>query len=353
MKRTLGFLTLSFLMLVITCQTFVRGQDKVERVDKKGKAVFVSGKILEETSSGVKIKTQGTNKEEVIPANEITKVSYADLPTKAQIELGKVADAETARDYPKVLKTYEAIQTLPEAKASSATSRRYIDYRVASLRAMLADNDEQLKAAMKGLGDFIAANGDSWEYPHAARQLGRLQADTGDYAAATSTFEKLKKATVPAEFQQDATAALLDIAFQSENYDDGRKRVAEVTGDAKAPQALKDRVAVYQLGLEGAAAKDDAALQATIKKLEDVIAKSSDPSIRGLAYNVLGDCYSAKGKKRDAMWSYLWVDVVYNQDRGEHVKAMSRLIKIFEDASSPMKDDEKAKLYKEKLARSR
>jgi hypothetical protein len=31
------------------------------------------------------------------------------------------------------------------------------------------------------------------------------------------------------------------------------------------------------------------------------------------------------------MWSYLWVDVVYNQDRGEHLKAMTRLIRIFKE----------------------
>jgi hypothetical protein len=41
--------------------------------------------------------------------------------------------------------------------------------------------------------------------------------------------------------------------------------------------------------------------------------------------------------------------VVYNQDRGEHLKAMTRLIKIFEKEN----DKDKATLYKEKLARSR
>jgi hypothetical protein len=49
------------------------------------------------------------------------------------------------------------------------------------------------------------------------------------------------------------------------------------------------------------------------------------------------------------MWSYLWVDVVYSQDKGEHLKAMTKLLKIFEDD----KDNEKAQLYKDKIARSR
>jgi hypothetical protein len=64
---------------------------------------------------------------------------------------------------------------------------------------------------------------------------------------------------------------------------------------------------------------------------------------------VLGDVYRAKGQRRDAMWSYLWVDVYFTQDRSEHLKAMTRLLKLFTDEN----DAEKVKLYKEKLARAR
>jgi hypothetical protein len=111
------------------------------------------------------------------------------------------------------------------------------------------------------------------------------------------------------------------------------------------PPALKARVDMYQLGLEGA--KGD--LSASVKKVEDAIGKATDLSLKALGYNVLGDLYLAQKKPREAMWSYLWVDVVYNQDRGEHLKAMTRLIKIFKEAN----DTEKAQLYTEKLARSR
>jgi outer membrane protein assembly factor BamD (BamD/ComL family) len=345
MKRYLGFFALAVLMAVVATQTFVRGQDKVERKDKKGGSAIVSGKILEESAAGVRVKLQGLGKEEVIPSNEVLRVSYGDVPAKASLDLGKLATAETNRDLPTLVKGYEGVQALPEMKSAPAAARRYIDYRVASLRAVTAETDDQLKAAIKGLADFVAAHPDSWEYPHAARQLGRLQADTGDYAAATRTFEALEKANVPAEFKQDATAMLIDVAFQSENYKLGADRVEAVTKNPQAPQALRDRVAVYRLGLEGA--KGD--LAATIKKLEEAIAKTTDPSLRALAYNVMGDVYLAKDQKRDAMWSYLWVDMVYNQDRAEHVKAMTRLIKLFQGEM----DADKVKLYQEKLARSR
>src|SRR5262245_36686987 len=345
MKRYLGFFALALVMCVLATDTFVRGQDRVDRRDKKGGTVGVTGKILEETVAGVKIRVQGINKDETIPANEITKVTYAEFPIGVSTALNKLGPAEEARNLPALLKGYEGIQAMPEVKSIGPGARRYIDYRVVSLRAAVAEGEEA-KAAIKGLSDFVTTHPDSWEYAHAARQLGQLQADQGEYVAATKTFEALEKAAkVPAEFKLEATAALIDIAFQSGKPDEGRKRVEAVARDANAPPALKARVDLYKIALDGA----EGDLAATVKKIEEVIAKTQDPSLRALAYNVLGDVYFARKQNRDAMWSYLSVDMIYNQDRGEHFKAMTRLIKIFEQD----KDDDKVKLYKEKLARSR
>lgn len=348
MKRYIGFVALTALIGLVAGQALVRGQDRVERRDKKAGSVPVTGKILEENAGGVKIKPQGgLSKEEVIPSSEIVRVGYGDYPIGVTTAIQRMDEAEKGRNYPVLLKGYEAVQAMPELKSVKPEARRYIDYRVASLRAASAETDEQTKAGMKALADFAAANPDSWEYPHAARQLARLQADLGDYAGAARTFEALDKApTVPAEFKDEARAALIDLAFQANDVDAGRKRIEAVAKDPKITPALKDRVAMYQLGLEGLEAAD---LAATVKKLEEAINKAADPGLKALGYNLLGDVYLKKGQRRDAMWSYLWVDVIYNQDRGEHLKAMTRLAKLFEEDN----DKDKAQLYKDKVARSR
>jgi hypothetical protein len=348
MKRLTGWIALSICIFMLAGQALVRGQDSVtvERRDKKGAVASVAGTIVEENAGGLRIKPKGLGKEETIPSSDIVRVSYPDMPLKARLDLDKLATAEANRDLPVLVKGYEAVQVMPEIKAAGAGTRRYIDYRVVTLRAAIADGEEEVKAAAKGLTDFMNAHPNSWQYSQVARQLARLQADTGDFAGATKTYESLEKApNIPRQFKLEATAALIDIAFQSDNEEDGKRRIAAVARDPNAPASLKARVAMYQLGLD--AAKGD--LAAAVKKVEEAIFKTSDPSLKALGYNVLGDLYLKKGQPRDAMWSYLWVDVVYNQDRGEHLKAMTRLIKIFEIEN----DKDKATLYKEKLTRSR
>src|SRR5262245_57911041 len=166
MRRYIGLFALTVLICGPAGQAWVRAQDRVERRDKKGGSSTVSGKILEETPGGVKMKLAGVGGEQIIPSNDIRRVTYGDLPSQAAIELGKMQAAEDARDFPTLLKGYETVQALPQVKAAPAPVRRYIDFRVASLRGLAAEGDEQLKTAAKGLADFVAAHADGWEYPH-------------------------------------------------------------------------------------------------------------------------------------------------------------------------------------------
>ena len=352
LRRFLGLAALSFVIAALSFQSSVRA-DNVVRKDKKGeKNITVTGKVSEDNTGGVKIKLSAT-KEEAIPANEIVSVMYSGFPIAINNKIAEATDAENKRDFASVISIYEGILNAKDAKdpkfTMPAEAKRNFEYRVIILKSLMADGEEEIKASIASLNAFIASNPDCWQYSHAARQLARLNTDIGEYAAATTVLEKLEKgATVPAEFKAEASSALIDIAFQSEDIPAGKRRVENMLKDPKSTPAIKERIVFYQLALDGVQA-DEAALPATVKKIEDAIAKAKDPSLKALGYNVLGDCYLAKKRKRDAMWSYLWVDTVYNQDRGEQVKAQSRLVKIFTDDG----DNEKAKLYKEKVARSR
>ena len=79
--------------------------------------------------------------------------------------------------------------------------------------------------------------------------------------------------------------------------------------------------------------------------LRCIIAKTTDKDLKALAYNALGDCYRLNSQPKEALWPYLWVDVIYHQDRQEHAKAMAALAKLFEELG----DAPRAKEYKDKL----
>src|SRR2546422_1023158 len=72
-------------------------------------------------------------------------------------------------------------------------------------------------------------------------------------------------------------------------------------------------------------------LDEAVRQLEALIAKTADAELKGLAYNALGDIYRANSRPKDALWDYLWVDVIYHQDKREHARAMEQLAKLFDE----------------------
>ncbi|MGD9711961.1 MAG: hypothetical protein AB7V46_07855, partial [Thermomicrobiales bacterium] len=66
------------------------------------------------------------------------------------------------------------------------------------------------------------------------------------------------------------------------------------------------------------------------KKLNEAIKGSSDPRLRGVAYNLLGDMSLKSGKLEDAFWAYLRVDTLYNEDVEQQAKALYNLSTLFD-----------------------
>jgi tetratricopeptide (TPR) repeat protein len=86
-------------------------------------------------------------------------------------------------------------------------------------------------------------------------------------------------------------------------------------------------------------------LPEAVERLRAVISSTPDRDLKALAYNALGDCYRLNGRTREALWPYLWVDVIYHQDRQEHIKAMTQLARLFEEQG----DKARAKQYRDRL----
>ncbi len=349
MKRSLYLGLLVLLIGIFAGNTSVVGEDKVDRRDKKSeKTVTVSGKLVEESAAGIKMKVGA--KEELVPASEIVRVYYDDIPVQYKQAFSNLFNTEEKeKDVAKIHKDYRDLNAkITVGNDVKPAVKRYVAFRVAMTQLAAADSKAAKEDAQRELENFVEKNAGSWEYAFAARNVARMQLDQSNYTKAVKTIQDLAgNASVPADIRQEAETMLVDVMFQAKQIEPLRTKIDAALADAKTTPEQKARLQVYQIGLDAQGA--DAKIEDVVKRLDDLIAKTIDPNLKALAYNIMGDCYMSKQHKRDAMWSYLWVDAVYTQDKMEHLKAMTKLLAIFKEE----KDLEKIRFYEEKMARFR
>ncbi len=334
----------------IVCQIgLLRADDRVEYRDSKNRATIViaNGTITDENFATVKVKLAAGGKEVVIPVADLVKTTY-DLPGEAKINYNPVATLEANQDYVKALDGYK---NLLGKTAGSEKAKRFFEYKIATISAAIAsEKPDQSQAAIDALKKFVSTQTTTYLTANAARQLIALQLKANDSTGALATVDSWAKiANLPKESKLEADLARVDVLLQSNKGKEAQAKAEELAKGLAASDPIKARLELYTFA--GSAADPAAKMPDVAKKFDDAIAKSSDNNFKSLAYLILGDCYRAKGQLRDAMWSYLWVDVVFNQDRSEHIKALDRLVQLFE--SEGMKDAERAKMYRDKLAKIR
>jgi hypothetical protein len=79
--------------------------------------------------------------------------------------------------------------------------------------------------------------------------------------------------------------------------------------------------------------------------LKDIIFTTTDAEIRALAFNALGECCFQNKETRKSLFNYLYVEVIYNQNRDEVQRAQRNLLAAF----SLLGDEDKARRYREIL----
>src|SRR5262249_20162139 len=158
------------------------------------------------------------------------------------------------------------------------------------------------------------------------------------------TYEEL--AALPGvgkEVKQECDLQVARVLIRGKQFADAEQRLKQILNsvDADDPQAVRARVHLAEC--LGASKKLDEA----VKQLEGLIAKTTDNDLKALAYNTLGDCYRYNNRPKEALWPYLWVDVIYHQDKREHARAVEQLARLFEELG----DKNRAKQYQEKMKR--
>lgn len=322
--------------------------DRAKRVPAKA-----SGQISEESPSRIIYKAVAGTRE--VAAGDVLDVYYEVRPAlrpdyRSASNKEKAADKGASREERKkalndAIKEYRDL--LPKI-ADVKFAARHVQFKTARLLARIAEEDSsEAGPAIDTLLKFKAEHPDSWQITLCCKLLAQLQLDKGDFEGARKTYEDLTKVPgVTREVRQESELLIAQALTRAKKYPEAEKRLQDALKllPPDDPQAV--RVLVYLAECRANSGKLDDAVQ----QLKVLIDKTNDNALKALAYNTLGDCYRATDKLEDALFSYLWVDVIYNQDKQEHAKAMTQLAKLFETYK---KDEARAKQYREKLLKTK
>ena len=323
----------------VTCVTIAWADDDIYL---RGKAGKVKGIVTGESPTGITVK--GGDKHAEADIDDIFYELGANTEVKVLLSYRNAFAAEKAymdaSDAKKRSTNWSDAKTKYEAALSSVVDKRvkaHIEYKLAYLMARKSMEDgTDPKNAIVRFNDFVKSHPQSWQMVRALRLLAKLQLDSKDYPGARLTFTQLSKLDVPKEVKQDA---LLQVAMADVNLGQhaaAEPKLAELLKSMTPDSPVYARTLVAQAECLLAAKKTDEAV-AILKKTTK---ESTDKNLKAVAYNTLGIAFYNEEKYKEARWEFLWVDVVFNQDKAEHAKALYYLSHTFEKLGEQAKSDE-------------
>jgi tetratricopeptide (TPR) repeat protein len=343
---------ISLILTLLSLDAFA--QDRIRFFDRAAKKeALATGAIQEETSGHIayKLGTSGAIKE--ISGPDVLDVTY-EMPGANKLDYSRATgeerkaldvtlkEADRKKALGEAIKDYEAV--LPKLAGDRYQFiRRHLQFKIGRLLARQAEDDaSQTDAAITALAQFLKDNPSSWQVVQCARLLAKLQLAKGDTDSARRTYEQLAATPeIPNDIKQECDLRMAEALILGKKFADAEKRLQVLLKTLAGDEAQGQRIRIYLAQCMGASGK----LPEAIAQLDGIINKTADKDLKALAYNAMGDCYRLNGKTREALWPYLWVDVIYHQDKQQHVKAMEQLAKIFDEQG----EKARAKQYRERL----
>jgi hypothetical protein len=296
----------------------------------------VTAKCVLESETPARVTLREGVRQKKVPAAEVLDVTYdKSVGPGSLVTYRRATNHEHDADNPKLdaaarrreLDTALAAYRELLGEVQNPAALRHVAFSMARLLVRESEDDPaQVGPAIAALERFVKEHGDGWQLTQAVRLLGQLQAGKGDFAAAQKTYEALAaRDDVAPETRQECELLGAGLLLRMEKPAEAEGRLRKLAAALAPTDPAAGKVQVYLAQCDVAAGK----LEAAEAKLKALLVGGLDSSARGLVYNALGDVARRRDRPEDAFWDYLWVDVVYNQDKHEQAKALYYLTKLF------------------------
>lgn len=358
--RTLLFAGLAALAVAPTALGQSSGTDYVVfRDPAKGGKVDTIPAEIRESPAGIDILIAGKKQRSIAPT-DIVRVEYGGAPPTISSDLLLVKQLEEGVDPAKTRQTFADIGKKAGASAPEKF-RRYLAFREAYWAAKVADSKtgDEFAAEAKPVADRLAAVANmstkSWEGWPTTNLATRIQTELGDHAKAAELWgREARLPDLPVLLKVEARLGEATAMLRAGQSLEAKGAIADLETNKDVPTTgqARDWVTILKAAEQvpvpkpGAPAKLPADL---VSKLTATIDRVKDPVAKAVGYNFLGDAHLAAGATREAMWAYLWADVVYAQSVNERLYALHRLVRVFEMTN----DKDRAEQFREKLPDAR
>lgn len=343
MKYLAVLLVTALATLVSVQQVQAQGFDSVR---SQGGKTSTQGKITEITAEGITVVKGAGGVKETVPVNTIYMVVFTGEPaglsrarinalngnySNAQDELAKVDAAEITR---------------PEVTVD-------LGYYKAFCAAQLAlGGAGPLPAAETALLNFVKGNRNSYHYYEACEALGDLAVAQKNYSAAAKYYGPLEASSFP-DFKMKAEVRLGRALQAQDKHAEAVAKFDSVLGTSASGEEAEKQVLAARLGKAVSLAAQNQ-IDEAIQLVNQVIEKASPEEIElnARANNALGSCYMKAGKNKEALRSFLKVDLIYNGLPEAHAEALANLTKLWTAIGKEDRAQEAMSLLKERYPES-
>ena len=304
---------------------FVRGRDKPAKGDVKSESA----------------KELSVGKELPIAGADIIDVHYDGLKpidlnlSGGSYKVAKDAEKELAKDGGDPVKRkaalYRAIKGYSETLTKMGPHKfagRHLEYKVAVLTVQqaLMDQVSPIRGVEK-LQEFKTKFPNSWQINQVMPMIAQLQFDEKNYKGAEQTLQEMSEMEVFSdEVRREAELKIVQIAVKANDLVLAQKRLDALAKKAKGNVLFMSRVNMTKAEVLVSQKKTEEAMAL----LNQILKDNNDKTVKATAHNTLGECLYKADRYDAALWEFLWVDTVYNQDKAQHAKSLYYLWQTFE-----------------------